>query len=173
MPLIPIITLWWQLLVLFVCCSGLGLCGRFLLQRNLSPLNKVLFSLLGGFFLVVLLAQNLVYLGVPVRISAWLLLAGALVRISLCRRYLVAWIQTCYSSADIRNKRILIFENHPLLSACLLLPCSPERRFLRWPNDQRYARLLKSRFLKVPGSGHRRLGGHSRSLISKRPDFRA
>ena len=81
---------------------------------------------MGGFFLVVLIPQNLVYLGVPVRISAWLLLAGALVQVWLCRHNSVAWIRTFYSNADIR-----------MLAAVILLTVTfhsvvPIQQGLKW-----------------------------------------
>ena len=106
--LFSIFTLFWQLFVLFACCSGVGLALRFLLPKEFSLLNKVLFSLMGGLFLVVLIPQNLVYLGVPVRISAWLLLGAALVQVWLCRRKFAAWIRTFYSNADIRTLAVVI-----------------------------------------------------------------
>ena len=71
-------------------------------------MNKVLFSLMGGLFLVVLIPQNLVYLGVPVRISAWLILGAALVQVWLCRHKFVAWIRTFYSNAEIRTLAVVI-----------------------------------------------------------------
>jgi hypothetical protein len=76
--LLSVITLIWQLLVLFACCSGAGLAFRFLLPKEFSLLNKVLFSLVSGLSIAVLIPQNLVYVGVPVRISAWLLLGASL-----------------------------------------------------------------------------------------------
>ena len=76
--LLSVITLFLQLFVLFACCLGVGVALRFLFPKEFSLLSKVLFSLLGGLFLVVLIPQNLVYLGVPVRISAWLLLGASL-----------------------------------------------------------------------------------------------
>ena len=91
--LFSVFTLLWQLFVLFACCSGVGLALRFLIPKEFSLLNKVLFSLIGGLFLVVLIPQNLVYLGVPVRISAWLILGAALVQVWLCRHKFVAWIR--------------------------------------------------------------------------------
>ena len=106
--LFSIITLFWQLFVLFACCSGVGLALRFLLPKEFSLLNKVLFSLMGGLFLVVLIPQNLVYLGVPVRISAWLILGAALVPVWLCRRKFAAWIRTFYSNADLRTLAVVI-----------------------------------------------------------------
>jgi len=58
---------------------------------------------MAGLFLVVLIPQNLVYLGVPVRISAWLLLGAALVQGWLCRHKFVGWIRAFYLNADIRT----------------------------------------------------------------------
>jgi hypothetical protein len=101
--LLSTFTLILQLSALFVCCSGLGLAFRFLIPKEFSPLNKVLFSLIGGLFLVVLIPQNLVYLGVPVRISAWVLLAAALAQVWLCRHNFVAWIRTYSSNAELRT----------------------------------------------------------------------
>ena len=106
--LISIFTLFWQLFVLFACCLGVGLFLRFLLPKEFSLLNKVLFSLMGGLFLVVLIPQNLVYLGVPVRISAWLILGAALVQVWLCRHKFVAWIRTFYANAEIRTLAVVI-----------------------------------------------------------------
>src|ERR1700726_178919 len=108
MVLFSTFTLFWQLFVLFACCSGVGLSLRFLLPKEFSFLNKVLFSLMGGLFLVVLIPQNLVYLGVPVRISAWLLLGAALVQVWLWRHKFVARIRTFYSNAEIRTLAIVI-----------------------------------------------------------------
>ena len=106
--LFSIFTLFWQLFVLFACCAGVGLSLRFLFPREFSLLNKVLFSLMGGLFLVVLIPQNLVYLGVPVRISAWLILGAALVQVWLCRHKFVAWIRTFYANAEIRSLAVVI-----------------------------------------------------------------
>jgi len=92
----------WQLLALFVCCLGAGLAFRFLIPKEFSPLNKVLFSLLSGLFLVVLIPQNLVYLGVPVRISAWFVLGAALVQMWFCRHRIVVWTRSLCSNIDIR-----------------------------------------------------------------------
>ena len=103
-----IFTLFWQLFVLFACCAGVGLALRFLFPREFSLLNKVLFSLMGGLFLVVLIPQNLVYLGMPVWISAWLILGAALVQVWLCRHKFVAWMRTCYSNAEIRTLAAVI-----------------------------------------------------------------
>jgi hypothetical protein len=103
-----IFTLCWQIFVLFACSSGLGLVFRFLLPKELSLLHKVLLSTLGGLCLVVLIAQNLVYLGVPVRISAWLLLGAALVQVWWCRRKVVAWRRACCSNGDVRALAVVI-----------------------------------------------------------------
>jgi hypothetical protein len=102
------VTLFWQLLVLFVCCSGVGLTLRFLLPSELSLLNKVIFSLLGGLFLVVLIPQNLFYLGVPVRISAWLVLCVALWQVWLHRQRFVAWVQAFLANGEIRTLLVVI-----------------------------------------------------------------
>jgi hypothetical protein len=71
------LTLLWQLLVILGCCLGVGSSLLFLIPRECSPLSKVFFSLAGGIFRAVLIPQNLIYLGVPVRISAWLLFGFA------------------------------------------------------------------------------------------------
>jgi hypothetical protein len=106
--LLSIFTLFWQLLVLFACCLGVGLYLRFLIPKRFSPLNKVLFSLTGGLFLVVLVPENLVYLGVPVKISAWLLLGASLAQVWLCRHKLVAWGRTLYSNVEIRTLAMIM-----------------------------------------------------------------
>jgi hypothetical protein len=106
--LFSIFTLLWQLLVLFACCSGIGLAFRFLLPKEFSLLNKVLFLVMGGLFLVVLVPQNLVYLGVPVRISAWLILGAALVQGWFCRYKLAAWRRAFCSNAEIRTVAAII-----------------------------------------------------------------
>ena len=64
---------------------------------------------MGGLVLVVLIPQNLVYLGVRVRISAWLILGAALVQVWLCRHKFAAWAGTLYSSAEIRTMAAVIF----------------------------------------------------------------
>jgi hypothetical protein len=107
--LLSICTLAWQLFVLFTCCFGFGFALRFLFPKEFSLVNKVLFSLLGGLFLVVLIPQNLVYLGVPVRISAWLILGAALVHGWLCRHKFIDGSRRFYSNAEIRTLAVLIF----------------------------------------------------------------
>jgi hypothetical protein len=102
------ITLIWQLFVLFACSSGLGLAFRSLLPKNSSLLCKLLFTVMGGLFLVVLIPQNLVYLGVPVGISAWLLLAAALASIWLSRRKLLGRIKSCCSDAETWTLALVI-----------------------------------------------------------------
>jgi hypothetical protein len=106
--LLSVITLFLQLFVLFACCLGVGAALRFLIPNEFSLLNKALFSLMGGFFLVVLIPQNLVYLGVPVRVSAWLILAGALVQMWLGRQKLLSRIRTFYANADFRTLTVVI-----------------------------------------------------------------
>jgi hypothetical protein len=74
---------------------------RFLLPKEFSVLNKALFSLLGGLFLVVLIPQNLFYLGVPVRISAWLMLSMALWQLWRCRQKFVVWVHAFSAEGEI------------------------------------------------------------------------
>ncbi len=81
---------------------------RFFILREFSLFREALFCLLGGFFLVVLTAQNLVYLGVPVRISAWLLLGATLVQVWFSRRELGVWIRKLYVNADIRTVAVVV-----------------------------------------------------------------
>jgi hypothetical protein len=100
--------LFWQLFVLFVCCLGVGRSLRFLFPKEFAPLPKFLFSLLAGFFLVVLIPQNLVYLGVPVRISAWLVLGAALVQVWLARDDYLHRIQTLYANGEDRTLGVVI-----------------------------------------------------------------
>jgi hypothetical protein len=106
--LLSIFTLFWQLLVLFACCSGVGLYLRSFVPKQFSLLNKVLFSLVGGLFLVVLIPQNLFYLGVPVRISAWLILGAALAQVWFWRHKFAACIRTFYANAEIRTLAMII-----------------------------------------------------------------
>jgi hypothetical protein len=103
-----IFILFWQLFDLLVCCSGVGLALRFFIPKEFSVANKVLFSVIGGLYLVVLIPQNLVYLGVSVRISAWIILAAALVVVWLCRRRFVAGIRAFYLDADILTMAAVI-----------------------------------------------------------------
>jgi hypothetical protein len=124
--LCSIFTLLWQLFVLGFCCSGVGLGLRFFLPNEFSLLSKTLFSLTGGLFLLVLVAQNLVYLGLPVGISAWLLLGVALVQVWWCRHNFLARIRTLYISADIRTLTVVIF------LILLLHGIVPIRQGLEW-----------------------------------------
>jgi hypothetical protein len=144
--LFSILTLIWQLFVLFACCFGVGLSLRFLLPKGFSLLNQVLFSLMGGLFLVVLIAQNLVYVGVPVRISAWLILAVALVQVCWCRHQLPARMQSWYSDVDLRTLAaviILIITFHGIV---------PIRQGLEWyygkGYDDQLNYVLLAEFLK-------------------------
>jgi hypothetical protein len=63
---------------------------------------------MGGLFLVVLISQNLVYAGIPVRISGWLLLAAAMIPVWLGRRKFFARIRACCSDAEIRTLAVVI-----------------------------------------------------------------
>jgi hypothetical protein len=103
-----IIRLFWQLFVLSACCSGAGLALRCFIPKEFSLLKKALYSFMGGLYLVVLVPQNLVYLGVPVRISAWLLLAVALLQIWLTRHNFATWVWRSYSNGEIRTLAVLI-----------------------------------------------------------------
>jgi hypothetical protein len=79
------------------------------LPKEFSPLSKALFSLMGGLCLIVLVSQNLVYLGVPVRISAWLLLGAALLQVrSFCHHMLAAWRGSLYSKAEWRTLAVVV-----------------------------------------------------------------
>jgi hypothetical protein len=102
------LTLFFQLLVLFACCAGLGLTFRFLIPNEFSVLSKVFCSFMGGFCLVVLIPQNLVYLGLPVRISAWLVLGATLAQVWWCRRKLVTWRRAFWANAEIRTLAVIM-----------------------------------------------------------------
>jgi hypothetical protein len=98
----------WQVLVMFGCCLGAGSLLLFFIPRGWSPLSKAFFSFLGGIFLAVLIPQNLIYLGVPVRISAWLLFGFAALQLSRHSRRLRDWLRTLRSNADIRTLGVVI-----------------------------------------------------------------
>jgi hypothetical protein len=102
-------TLIWQLFVLATCCLGAGLVLRGFIPAQFPPLPKTLFLLLGGLFLVVLIPQNLVYLGVPVRISAWLILSGALWQIWVCRHKFLVLSRTFSANVDLRTLAVVMF----------------------------------------------------------------
>jgi hypothetical protein len=89
-------------------------------------LHKVLFSWMGGLFLVVLVPQNLVYLGLPVRISAWLILGAALVQLWFCRREFGNWKRAFYSNPDIRTLVAVV------LAAITFHGIAPIRQGLEW-----------------------------------------
>jgi hypothetical protein len=108
MVLFSILTLLWQLLVLFACSAAAGLALRFLIPKEFSPLQKALFSLVGGLFLIVLVPENLVYLGVPVRISAWLILGAALLQAWLCRHKFDPWKRAFCASGEVRTVAAVI-----------------------------------------------------------------
>jgi hypothetical protein len=124
--LLSILTLLWQLFVLFGCCFGVGLPFRFLIPKEFSPLQRVLFSLLGGLYLVALRPQNLVYLGVPVRISAWFILGVALIQAWLYRHKLAACASTLYSNEEVRTLGVVI------LLTITLHGVVPIRQGLEW-----------------------------------------
>ena len=95
-------------MVLFAGCSAVGLHLRCFLPKQSSIIHKFLFSLLSGFFLVVLIPQNLVYFGVPVRISAWFILSAALVQLWLARLELIAWTRKFCADIEIRAVAVVI-----------------------------------------------------------------
>jgi hypothetical protein len=98
----------WQLFVLFGCCLGVGQVLRLILPKEFSLLNKVLFSLIGGLCLVVLVPQNLFYLGVPVRVSAWLILVAALVQGWFLRHKFITRSRAFCADAEIRPLAVVI-----------------------------------------------------------------
>jgi hypothetical protein len=144
--LLSIFTLLWQIFVLFVCCAGVGLVLRSCIPKEFTLLNKVLFSLMGGLFLVVLVAQNLVYVGVPVRISAWLLLAAALSQVWFSRQKFFAWIRPFCSNGDIRTLAVVI------LLTLTFHGIAPIRQGLEWyygkGYDDQINYVLLAEFLK-------------------------
>jgi hypothetical protein len=121
-----IATLLWQLFVLFVCCSGIGLIFLTLLPEQFSPLSKTVLCGTAGFFAVVLLAQNLFYLGIPIRISAWLTLGIALVQFWRYRGGLTRWITLFCSNPDTRTVVFVV------LSTVLFHAVVPARQGLEW-----------------------------------------
>ena len=114
--------------------------------------------MLGGLFLVVLIPQNLVYLGVPVRISAWLLLGGALIQIWFCHHKLVAWSRDFYSNVETRSLLVVV------LLAVAFHGFVPIQQGLRWyygkgyPDYSNYVQLAE--FLKEEpyGTGEQEIG---------------
>ena len=90
-----------QVFVILGCCLGAGSSLLFLIPRECSHLSKIFFASTSGIFLAVLIPQNLIYLGVPVRISAWLLLGFAAFQLCRHSRRLGDWLRTVRSNADI------------------------------------------------------------------------
>jgi hypothetical protein len=106
--LLSLFMLLWQLFFLFACCLGVGLTLRSFVPKGFSLLHKTVFCLLGGLFLAVLIGQNLVYLNIPVRISAWIVLAFALVQVWRCRCKLLAWTRACSSNGELRTLALVV-----------------------------------------------------------------
>jgi hypothetical protein len=98
------LTLSLQLVAIFACCLGIGITFFPFIRRESSPLSKLLFTFTGGFFLTVLLPQNLVYVGVPVRISAWLMLGLAVFQFFRKRGELSKWAGILRTNLDSRGK---------------------------------------------------------------------
>jgi hypothetical protein len=144
--IISVLTLLWQLFVFSACCLGVGLYLRFLIPKEFSFLNRVLFSFVGGLFLVVLVPQNLFYLGVPVRVSAWIVAGATLAQGWLCRRKLVAWSRTCGSSPDTRALGLVV------LLTITFHGYVPVRQGLEWyygkGHDDHFNYVLLADFLK-------------------------
>jgi hypothetical protein len=119
-------TLLWQLFVLVVCSSGLGLIFLFLLPQQLPVLTKTVLCGIAGFFVVILLAQNLFYLCIPIRISAWLILAAALAQFWRSRRKLTHRITAFLTNADTRMLSAVV------LSTLIFHAVVPARQGLQW-----------------------------------------
>jgi hypothetical protein len=98
----------WQVLVMLGYCLGAGSLLLFFIPRGWSPLSKAFFSFFGGIFLAVLIPQNLIYFGIPVRISAWLLFGLAAFQLSRHSRRLGDWLRTVRSNADVRALGVVI-----------------------------------------------------------------
>jgi hypothetical protein len=98
----------WQVFVILGCCLSAGTALLFLIPKESSPLCKVFFSAAGGIFIAVLIPQNLIYLGVPVRISAWLLFAFAGFQLWRRRRRLWNWLLIVRSNADLGALAVLL-----------------------------------------------------------------
>jgi len=98
----------WQVFAILGCCLGAGSLLLFLIPRECPPLSKAFFSITGGIFLAVLIPQNLAYLGVPVRISAWLLFGFAAFQLCRRSRRLGDLLRTVRASADIRSLGVVV-----------------------------------------------------------------
>jgi len=96
-----------QLVAIFGCSLGVGLTLLPFIPKGSSALSKFLFSFVGGLFLTVLIPQNLIYLGLPVRISAWFLVGLAALQFYLRRREWGGWIRTLRTNADIQMLSIV------------------------------------------------------------------
>ena len=94
-------TLLLQLVAMFACCLSVGITLSSLVPRSSSPLSKLLLSFAGGLFLMVLIPQNLVYLGVPVRISAWLMMGLGILQLFRKRSI---YAQTCKATRGVPER---------------------------------------------------------------------
>ncbi len=102
------LTLSLQLVAIFGCCLGVGLTLFRFVPKSLPALSKLLFSFVGGLFLTVLIPQNLIYLGLPVRISAWFLVGLAALQFYLARREWGGWIRNLRRNADIQILGVVV-----------------------------------------------------------------
>jgi hypothetical protein len=98
----------WQFIAIFGCCLGLGLFFHFLLPKALSPLGKIVFTFVIGLFLLVLVPQNLVYLGVPVQLSAWFVLGLAAFQFYRYRREFRGWLRTFRAHSNFKALGIAV-----------------------------------------------------------------
>jgi hypothetical protein len=155
---LSILTLAWQVVALFACSAGVGLVFRFFIPKEFPLLNKVFFSVIGGLLVVVLLPQNLVYLGIPVRISAWLILGAGLLQVWWCRHKLVIWSRAFCANRDIRMLGAVI------VATVTLHGVAPVRQGLEWyygkghPDYLNYVQIAE--FLKEQpyGTGPQEIG---------------
>jgi hypothetical protein len=97
-----------QLVAMFGCSLGVGTTLLWLVPRNASGLSKLLFSFFGGLFLLVLIPQNLVYLGVPVRISAWLMMGLAILQFVRKRRDYAKWARLLRTNTDFLTLSLVV-----------------------------------------------------------------
>jgi hypothetical protein len=102
------LTLLWQVSLILGSCLGAGSWLLFLLPRESSLLSKVFFSSTAGIFLAVLIPQNLIYLGVPVRFSAWILFGLAAFQLGRHRRRLGGWLRSARSNVDLGALGVVI-----------------------------------------------------------------
>jgi hypothetical protein len=124
--LVSAFILLWQLTAVFLVAASVGWVLRFLLPAEMSVFSKAVLILAGGVFLLVLLAQNMVYLGVPVQISAWLILALGILQLCLDRRRLFQGLRALYRDPDMRTLLMVV------LATVIFHGIVPVRQGLEW-----------------------------------------